>query len=185
MESFRVVIPLLGGSLRYSAPVRRSWLILLLTVACDARGTNPAPAASTKEDKPSPRQLGQQVVAAVAAGDPGPIVALLPKTGADVSVEIKQALVETDERTAETLRSPADVAAWLARSRPKWTCAGDGCPWPRGIRTGELGRCLGDCCFSDWPGGIEQDTLYVRRVCVAAREGGEPRLSYIGFVEAK
>jgi hypothetical protein len=125
------------------------------------------------------------VVAALAAGDAAPIAALVPKNGADVRVEIRQSLVETDERTSETLRTPADVEAWLGKTRPKWTCAGEGCAWPGGLRTGELERCIGDCCFSDWPKGVEKGALYVRRVCVAAREAGEPKLSYIGFVEAK
>lgn len=168
----------------YSAAVSRTPVLIVALVAlaaCESRSA-PAPSASSK---PSVRQLGQRVVAALAAGDPAPIAALLPKTGADVRVEIRQSLVETDERTSDTLRSPADVEAWLAKTRPKWTCSGEGCAWPGGLKTGELARCIGDCCFSDWPNGIEKHALYVRRVCVAAREAGEPRLSYIGFVEAK
>lgn len=173
-------------SVQLYSPAVSPWPALLLVLAalpaCESRGTgSSAPSVS----KPSPRQLGQRVAAALAAGDAAPVVGLLPATGADVRVEIRQSLVETDERNSETLRSGADVESWLAKTRPKWSCSGESCAWPGGLKTGELERCIGDCCFSDWPGGIEKKTLYLRRVCVAAREAGEPRLSYIGFVEAK
>jgi len=160
-------------------------ILLVWLPACESRSPGGAAPAGSAGARASPRQLGQSVLAGISAGDPAPLVALLPKTGADVRVEIRQSLVETDERTSETLKSPAEVEAWLAKVRPKWSCSGEGCAWPGGIKTGELSRCLGDCCFSDWPDGIEKKTLYVRRVCVAAREGGEPKLSYIGFVEAR
>lgn len=131
------------------------------------------------------RQLGLRVATAIAAGDDGPVVALVPTGGAVVRIEIQQSLVETDERTEQTLRSREELRAWLAVTRPKWTCAANRCAWPGGLRTGELDRCVGDCCYSDWPKGLESSTLYLRRICFAARERGEPRLSYIGFVEAR
>lgn len=158
------------------------WCLGLLAAACESRSAGTAPAERSKK---SPRQHAQEVAAAIAAGNAGPVAALVATSGAEVRVEIKQALVETDERTAETLRSRAEVEAWLAKIKPKWSCAGVGCSWSKGLVTGELARCLGDCCFSDHPAGIEKDTLYVRRICLTAREAGEPRLSYIGFVEAK
>lgn len=158
------------------------WSLCLVALSCESQSAGTPPPAQAKK---SPRQHAQEVAAAIAAGDARPVGALVAKTGAEVRVEIKQALVETDERTSETLRSAADLEAWVSRTKPKWGCSGAGCLWPKGFVTGDLARCMGDCCFSDHAGGIEKDTLYLRRVCLAAREAGEHRLSYIGFVEAK
>jgi hypothetical protein len=161
--------------------------LVLAGSACDEGRSGPpgpAPSASSTSD-PSPRELGRRAAAALERGDGEAIAALLPQRGADVRVEIRDALVETDERTARSLRTREDAREWVAKDRAEWTCAGAGCRWPGGLRTGDLGRCLGDCCFSDWPAGIEKRTLHLRGVCFAAREGGRPRLSYVGFVEAK
>ncbi|MBK7580487.1 MAG: hypothetical protein IPI67_09810 [Myxococcales bacterium] len=160
----------------------------LLTLACDARSRSESGSSSASAPSPvaaTPQALCQRAARALSSGDAQELAGLSPATGVDVRVEIKQSLVETDERTAETLHSRAELEAWLGRTRPKWTCSGDDCTWPQGFLVGALARCLGDCCFSDWPDGIEKKALYLSRICVAGREGNQPRLSYIGFVEAK
>lgn len=131
------------------------------------------------------RELSLTAGRALESGNAAAVVALLPPTGVSVLVEVRQALFETDERTAETLRSGDAVRDWIEKARARWTCSGEGCTWPGGLEIGELSRCLGDCCLSDYPGRIDERTLYLKRVCFAARDRGYPRLSYIGFVEAR
>lgn len=129
--------------------------------------------------------LAGRLAKALREGDGAELTALAPKDKVDVRVEIRQALVETDERQTETLSSAGELREWLAKGRPKWSCKGEGCEWPGGLVTGELARCVGDCCFSDYPKGIEAKTLYLKRACFTAREGDQPRLAYLAFVEAK
>lgn len=158
--------------------------VLLGLAACSCRQP-PAPLTEAGPSVVDVGELSLTVGKALGSGDAAAVVALLPPTDIGVRVEVRQLLVETDERTAETLRSGDAVREWLGKIRARWTCVDDGCAWPGGLMTGELSRCMGDCCFSDYPGGIDEQTLYLKRVCFAARDRGDPRLSYIEFVEAR
>lgn len=129
--------------------------------------------------------MAKSVAAALVQGDATSLVATMPAGETDVRVEIRQSLVETDERNAESLKSAEAARSWLERTRPRWSCRGGDCEWPGGLVTGDLAVCAGDCCSSDYPRGLEKRTLYLKRVCFAAREGRQVRLSYLGFVEAK
>lgn len=156
--------------------------LVLAVVGCERE---PKRAPSGAEPRVTAATLSGRLAKSLRDGDANELNALAAKDPIDVRVEIRQALVETDERKSETLASAADLRDWLVRGRAKWTCKHEECEWPGGLVTGDLARCVGDCCFSDYPGGIEKKTLYLKRACFTAREGDQPRLSYIAFVEAK
>jgi len=131
------------------------------------------------------RGVGLDAASAIARGDGAALRGLLPATDFELRIETRQTLVETDERTNETLRTRSEVDTWLAGLRATLACPGDSCRYPGGFAPGELARCAGDCCFSDWPAGVEKGTLHLRRICALSAATGERHLSYIGFVEAK
>lgn len=112
------------------------------------------------------------------------LASLMPSVG-DVHVEIRDTLVETDERDFRVLKSPSDSKRWLAQLNRKLQCAGSRCPYPGGLKAPELSVCAGDCCRAQLAAGLERGTLTLKRACFAAREAGEPRLSQVVFVVAR
>lgn len=88
--------------------------------------------------------------------------------GPAIDLEVREALVETDERRRETFTGHAALSARL-RSLATGTIAS----------TGPL-RCYGDCCDVEHR-GMHPGTLYLRRMCFAYAT----RVSSIVFVEVR
>jgi hypothetical protein len=126
----------------------------------------------------------EEIARALEGGDDHTFAARVHST-LPLRIELRQTLVETDERSATTLTGPAEARRWLDTQRQLWRCRGDDCRWPGGLVTEGEEHCFGDCCDLRPPGGMELGTLYLRRICLAHRERGEPRLSLLAFYEAR
>lgn len=156
----------------------RRLLVLLACVSC-ARPKPPsgdaAPdAALTLEGR------ARIVLQALAARD---AAALVAQSAHELRVEVKDLLVETDERTAEELVGPRAIATFATRFGSEWGTVGS--RWPAGLSVaGEL-VCHPDCCDLRSK-GVEVGVVQLRRLCFAGRSAsGEPRLGYLVFVTAR
>ncbi len=162
----------------------RCLLVVLLLVslagACRADRQEPAPSPD-----PAPRtvlQLATTVAQALSAGD-GPGVAALAPAAGEVLVELRDALVETDERERVVTREPEALAAWVTEASAQVGC--EGCRWSAGVDVDGQWHCFGDCCDLRHPGGVAARTLQLRRACFAERAAdGARRLSYLVVADA-
>lgn len=150
--------------------------LLFVAFGCDR-------AEHTAAAVPSATSLADRAGDALVARDADALAALASEDGT-VRIEIRQALVETDERETEVVEGALALHRWAERVAAEAAC--EGCRWPHGIvRSGER-RCFGDCC--DWGAGpreVTEGTLRVQRICLANRDERAPRLSYVGLLEAR
>ncbi len=177
-----------------SGSVACSSALLLIAVALGAALYGVAPACGGEEvaSEPAivgPRALDDDVDRAVEALGSADAAALASLASPDipVRVEIRQALVETDERAAEVLDGRAAVGAWLSRTAASWRCGTAPCRWPEGLDVPTARRCFGDCCDFGTANAreVREGTLRLRRLCLAGRENGARRLTLLAFVEAR
>lgn len=153
----------------------RAWILAGLC-ACraapgpvDAGDTAPPVAPTTLEAR------AQAVLGALAARDGA---ALAAASGVELRVEVRDLLVETDERVAEVLTGGPAIAAFPARFLSL-------ARFPGGLSTAGTLRCFPDCCDLTVP-GVGAGVLQVRRLCFSARgPAGEPRLAYLVFTTAR
>ena len=165
----------------------RCFLCVVLFAACGDSDTAPAPSTPPTEEPSTVEEDAERVLAALREGSADDLAAMAA-VERGVRVEVRQALVETDEREAEVLEGADAVRRWARRLQQDLGCdeQDEACRWPRGLVTEGARRCFGDCC--DWgqdARSVEEGALRLRRVCLVARENGERRLTYLGFVEAR
>ncbi len=164
-------------------------LVLAIGVALSGAACNSSPSPQHDSAAPSvapdtARSLSVQLRQALLARSSG-LLAPLVATAADVHIETRDTLVETDEREFAVLKSRDASKRWLSQLKKELDCVGASCRYPGGLRVPELSQCAGDCCRADLSAGLERGTLYLKRACFAARENSERRLSQIVFVIAR
>ncbi len=159
--------------------MRRPGVLLLLVLGGCAR-SEPAKPDASSVTPPTLEDRARAVMQALVTRD---APALVAASARELRVEVKDLLVETDERTAEELTGEPAVAAFAKRFAGEWGTAGS--RWPKGLSVaGEL-VCHPDCCDVRVK-GVESGVVQLRRLCFAGRgPSGEPRLGYLVFATAR
>ena len=164
---------------------RAGLLMLGVLVVAGCRSNSPQEGtAAADAANPNVSLLAERVAGALRTND-ARALSQLAVEGSAIRIEIRETLVETDERGAQEVAGPEALSAWLRQQSPRWRCRGVKCPWPRGLATDGEAHCAGDCCRFDYRGGMSKRRLYLRQICFAARQGSQRRLSLLGFAEAR
>ncbi len=158
--------------------------VALFGAGCDSPSSSPSNPAAAPAAPATVQSLSDQLRQSLLSRNGDQLATLIP-TAADVHVETRDTLVETDERDFAVLKSRDDSKRWLSKLKKELNCAGTGCRYPGGLRAPKLSECAGDCCRADLTAGLERGTLYLKRACFAARERSERRLSQLVFVVAR
>jgi len=137
------------------------WALLLL--GCERAPTSVPPGRACADADARTRAIA--LTSTIARGEVDPCAVL---EGTPIDIEVRDALVETDERRRETLTGHAALSARLG------TLAHVGI-----AHDGAL-RCYGDCCDVQHQ-GMKPGPLYLRRMCFAYGK----HLSSIVFVEVR
>ncbi|MDH5491604.1 MAG: hypothetical protein OEY14_06605 [Myxococcales bacterium] len=164
--------------------------LLVAPLGCSRRldepgsGREPAPPRlDTSRAPPAAFSAQTQALAAALGRGDAAEAAAAACEGSALRVQIRDALVETDERESVDLPGREALRGWLEQTLGALGCEeGERCRWPTGLALGELTRCFGECC--DLAGETPLGGLALRRACFAAREHDRRCLSYLVFAQA-
>lgn len=136
----------------------------------------PAPSPMTVEERARDlaAALGRRDWAAV-AGTAAP--------DAEVLVEIRQVLTETDEREATTLRGRPALLDWLKALEPGLEARADA-RWPAGFHPSPNWTAFSSCVDAA-SRVVPPGTLAIRRMCFSDARTTPPGLSYLVLAEAR
>lgn len=103
---------------------------------------------------------------------------------AEVLVEIRQVLTETDEREATTLRGRPALLEWLKALEPELEAGRTDARWPAGVHPSPSWTPLSSCVDAA-SRVVPTGTLAIRRVCFSDARTTPPGLSYLVLAEAR
>lgn len=154
-----------------------AWAVV---VACSESTIGAAPLA---DGPPSVEDLARSFAGALTSRDWSRAAAQAHED-TEVRIEIRQVLVETDEREARTLRGRDELRTAFEGFARDLDPLREGARWPKGIGVAGGWQPLGDCADAFSP-SVPAGTLVLRRVCYAERRGATRGLTYVVFAEAR